>query len=135
LEVELIFDFRKEAMKQRYSPRTATECSISFTGDGVVGEGRVLNLSVPGCLIETSTSLKLGQYLRLHLSFSNGYPSLRIALAAVRRIQGMKVGIEMIRMSAEDAYRLRSLVGYHEPQRKHSAVWSDGVVLSGGETW
>ena len=59
-------------MNNRYSSRTPVKCVVMFSADGVVGEGRVLNLSVPGCLIETSANLKVGQYLHLQLRFSEG---------------------------------------------------------------
>jgi hypothetical protein len=122
-------------MNKRYSSRMPVECSVTLVADGFVGEGRVLNLSVPGCLIETSTRLEVGQYLRVHLQFQNDQIPLRIALAAVRRVEGAKVGLELIRMSHEDRLRLRHIVGYHEPRKPSNPSWSEAVVLSGGESW
>lgn len=118
-------------MNNRYSSRTPVKCVLTFAADGVVGEGRVLNLSVPGCLIETSTKLKVGQYLHLQLRFSDGHAPLRIALAVVRRIEGVLVGLELIRMSNEDQFRLRSIVGHKESRKVTSTTWSEAIVLSG----
>jgi hypothetical protein len=106
-----------------------------FSADGVVGEGRIVNLSVPGCLIATSTKLKVGQYLHLQLRFSEGHAPLRIALAAVRRIEGMLAGLELIRMSNEDQFRLREIIGYKEPRKVTGATWSEAIVLSGCDSW
>ena len=122
-------------MNNRYSSRTPVKCVVMFSADGVVGEGRVLNLSVPGCLIETSANLKVGQYLHLQLRFSEGHAPLRVALAAVRRIEGMLAGLELIRMSNEDQFRLRYIIGYKEPHKVTSATWSEAIVLMGGDSW
>jgi hypothetical protein len=108
---------------------------VAFSADGVVGEGRVLNLSVPGCLIETSINLKVGQYLHLQLRFLEGHAPLRIALAVVRRIEGVRAGLELIRMSKEDQCRLRSIIGYKERRKLASTIWSEPVVLSGCDSW
>lgn len=130
-------DYAKERtiMNNRYSSRTPVKCVVTFSADGVVGEGRVLNLSVPGCLIETSANLKIGQYLHLQLRFSEGHAPLRIALAVVRRIGGMLAGLELIRMSNEDQLRLRYIVGYQDSRKVISTTWSEAIVLMGGDSW
>ena len=122
-------------MNNRYSLRTPVKCVVMFSADGVVGEGRVVNLSVPGCLIATSNKLKVGQYLHLQLRFSDGHAPLRIALAAVRRIEGVLAGLELIRMSDEDQLRLRHIIGYKEPRKVASTAWSEAIVLSGADSW
>lgn len=122
-------------MNNRYSSRTPVKCLVTFSADGVVGEGRVLNLSVPGCLIETSSKLKVGQYLHLQLRFSDGHAPLRIALAAVRRIEGPLAGLELIRMSTDDQFRLRYIIGYKDPRALTRTTWTEAVVLSGGDLW
>ena len=83
-------------MNNRYSSRTPVKCVVTFSADGVVGEGRVLNLSVPGCLIETSANLKVGQYLHLQLRFSEGPAPLRIALAVVLSHRRLAVPFALI---------------------------------------
>ncbi len=122
-------------MNNRYSSRTPVKCVVTFSADGVVGEGRVVNLSVPGCLIETSATLKVGQYLHLQLRFSESHAPLRIALAVVRRLGGMLVGLELIRMSTEDQCRLRHIVGYKDFRHGISTTWSEAIVLLGGDAW
>lgn len=55
-------------MKDRYSARIPVECSIIFSAETMIGEGRVIDVSLPGCLMEISESTRPGGYLRLKLS-------------------------------------------------------------------
>ena len=41
-------------MKTRYSARKATTCKVTLSCGARVGEGQILDLTVPGCLIETA---------------------------------------------------------------------------------
>jgi hypothetical protein len=54
-------------MTARYSRRKAIEGNACIGAEGLVGNGRVLDLSVPGCLLETGLHLKMGQSLRLRI--------------------------------------------------------------------
>jgi hypothetical protein len=100
-----------------------------MTVNGLVGEGILINVSVPGCLIETEMPLIAGQFV--HLRCSLGSHELRISLAAVRWINGKQAGIEFIRMSAQDQARLRWHVGFTEKRRPGSSKWSEAVMCSG----
>ena len=54
-------------MKPRYKPRLSLKSPAVFAVKGEVGQGRVLNLTNPGCLIESSVVVKPGDYLKLKL--------------------------------------------------------------------
>jgi hypothetical protein len=90
----------------------------------------VLDLSVPGCLLETGLHLKVGQSLRLKLTVASGKP-LGITLAVVRWVNGRRAGIEFIRMSKEDQARLRRHAGYVEKRRGGGSLWSEPITLTG----
>jgi hypothetical protein len=45
-------------MKARYSSRKAVECTACIAAEELAGKGRALDLSVPGCLLETGLRLK-----------------------------------------------------------------------------
>ena len=115
-------------MISRYSSRKAIECTASLASQGRLRQGRVLDLSVPGCLLETGLRLEPGQSLQLKLMFPIGKP-LSVTLAVVRWVNGWKAGVEFIRMSQEDQALLRAHVGFAEQRR--SSAWSERVMWTG----
>jgi hypothetical protein len=111
--------------------RKGIQGSACIAAEGLLGNGRVLDLSVPGCLVETGLHLKAGQPLRLRITYGAGKP-LSISLAVVRWLNGRRAGIEFIRMSEEDQVRLRWYVGFQEHCRQPStARWSEAVMCTG----
>jgi PilZ domain len=94
-------------MNARYSMRTpVTGTAAIDDANGVHGQGRVLNLSVPGCLLETSLLLHVGQPVQLTMTFSDG-KAMNVGLAVVRWIKERRAGMEFIRMSVQDQVHLR----------------------------
>ena len=71
-------------MKQRYTKREPVQSTCILSCEGMMGQGQLLNLSVPGCLLKTSMKLKVGQYVDLRLSFPTSATALQVKLAAVR---------------------------------------------------
>lgn len=120
-------------MKKRYSTRTRVKSTGVLSCDGRVGQAEVVNLSVPGCLLTTRMTLKVGQYVDLRLSFTTHPAPLQVTLAAVRWVDRGQVGLEFIRMTEADQSRLRWLAGYIE-QRTPQAHWSERVVCLGTVT-
>lgn len=117
-------------MKKRYTKREPVQSTCILSCDGLMGQGQLVNLSVPGCLLKTSMKLKVGQYVDLRLSFPTSSIPLQIRLAAVRWVKNGQVGLEFIRMSEADQMRLRFLAGYIE-QRTPQQAWSERVVCVG----
>lgn len=54
-------------MKPRYYPRAVVQGSAVFAGEGRTGEGTVLDLTVPGCLIDSPCPPHKGDSLELCL--------------------------------------------------------------------
>ena len=117
-------------MTARYSQRKGVEGSVCIAADGLLGSGRIFDLSVPGCLLETGLQLQANQPLRLRLTYGTG-KSLSVSLAVVRWVKGYRAGIEFIRMSEEDQVRLRWHVGFQEHRRPSVARWSEAVMCTG----
>jgi len=99
----------------------------------MMGQGQLVNLSVPGCLLKTGMKLKVGQYVDLRLSFPTSAAALQVKLAAVRWAKNGQVGLEFIRMSETDQTRLRLLSGYID-KRTPQQAWSERVVCVGTTT-
>ena len=94
-------------MNPRYSVRTSVAGTVVIDdANGVHAQGRVLNLSVPGCLLETSLHLHVGQPVQLTMTFSDG-KAMNVGLAVVRWIKERRAGMEFIRMSLDDQAHLR----------------------------
>ena len=110
-------------MHPRYSERKPTLAKVTLSIGPRVGEGQVLDLTVPGCLLQTAMPLERGQDVQL-LIYLNELRPMRITLGRVRWVSGNAVGIEFIRVSAADQERLRAFTGY-KPQLRHSVRWGE----------
>jgi hypothetical protein len=97
-------------IKLRYCTRVDTRLPVVFAGESFVGEGTVLNLSVPGCAIMSKRAVRSGSYLELKVLLPNQTPPLSVGLARVRWCQGRHFGVEFIRMPGNDQVRLGRLI-------------------------
>lgn len=117
-------------MKHRYSPRVTVEGSAVFANDAMTGEGRVIDLSLPGCLLETPISVRHGQYVQLKLSLPDKKPPINVPLAVVRWVAGNRIGLEFIRSSEEDQARLSSFFPCHPRSASSSSSrWQGGIEI------
>ena len=107
----------------RYSERKPTSAKVTLSAGPRVGEGQVLDLTVPGCLLQTAMPLERGQDVQL-LIYLNELRPMRINLGMVRWVSGRTAGIEFIRMSADDQARLRTFIGYKQ-QMRLSVTWGE----------
>ena len=104
-------------MKMRYCERASTEFPVIFAGDSYVGEGIVLNVSVPGCEISSKKPVEPGAYLEMKVLVPDNGSSLWVGLAKVRWCSGHRFGVEFIRMPGEDQVRLGRLVKQYRSVR------------------
>jgi hypothetical protein len=118
-------------MKARYSQRVSVACSVIFSGEGGVGEGRMLDVSLPGCLLESAAALKCGDYVQLRLFLPDFQSPLHVPLAAVRWVEGNRVGLEFIRTSREEQSRLEQFVRRKSRGAGRHAAWTEGIVVVG----
>lgn len=97
-------------MKPRYYPRALVNASVVFTGNGFMGEGQLLNATVPGCLIQSGFTAKKGDSLTLRLTFPLTGDTFLVAQAVVRWVAGFRFGVEFIQMSRLEQVRYKALV-------------------------
>lgn len=117
-------------MNQRYTKREPVQSTCILSCEGMMGQGQLVNLSVPGCLLKTTMKLRVGQYADLRLCFPTSQTVLQVKLAAVRWAKNGELGLEFIRMSETDQTRLRFLAGYVE-KRTPQQAWSERVICVG----
>ena len=94
----------------RSSTRAAVTFPVRLSCDSKTGEGTLINLSVPGCAIETDLPVEPGDYLELHVMAPDQARPLAVELAKVRWTACHKVGIEFIRVRREHQSRIQRLI-------------------------
>jgi len=117
-------------MKDRHSPRMATTCTVTLSSEHQVSEGRLIDLSVPGCRIETALALEKGDGVQLRIQLPN-QPPLRVNLGVVRWRMGRTIGVEFIRMTEDHQARLRAYAGHVEKRVRPSRVWTEAIYCTG----
>ena len=101
--------------KLRYCERVRTRFPVVFAGEAYVGEGIVLNVSVPGCAVHSRNRVAPGSYLEMRMLVPDTASPLRVGLAKVRWCDGRRFGVEFIQMPGEDQVRLGRLVKKEVP--------------------
>ena len=117
-------------MKPRYSLRKPITGRVLVSCDGRVWEGRVVDLTVPGCRVENAYPLEPGQSVQLQMHV-NRHLSLHIDLGMVRWATQGEAGIEFIRMAKADQLRLRFYVGDVEPPAQPKTRWDEAPLCEG----
>lgn len=97
-------------MDLRSSTRAAVTYPVRLSSDLMTGQGTVINLSVPGCAIETDLPVQPGEYLELLVMAPDQARPLTVGLAKVRWATDQKVGIEFIRVRRDDQSRIHRLI-------------------------
>ena len=115
-------------MQARYSQRIEIECAAMFAGDRAIGEGRVLDLSLPGCLLESSEKIFEGEYVQLRLFLPDTQTPLQVSLAAARWVDGTRAGLEFICTTQDQQRRLEHFVR-RRLVPKGASVSSEGIEV------
>jgi len=105
-------------VKLRYCERVYADFPVMFAGETYVGEGTVLNVSVPGCAIQSRKRLQPGSYLELRLLVPDSASPLRVGLAKVRWCEERRFGVEFIQMPGGDQVRLGQFVNNDAPHSR-----------------
>ncbi len=113
----------------RYSTRKSVRYQATLSCEGRVGEGAVMDCSVPGCQLETQWPLKRGQCLQLRIQIDR-QTAIRVDLGVVRWVRGAKAGIEFIRMTAEAQHRLKTHTGFVSRRAPADTAWRESVVCT-----
>jgi hypothetical protein len=101
---------RVDVTETRSSARVALQCSIIVATGVQTGEGRVLNLSKHGCLVESPLHIKAGDHLQLRLFLPDSDQSVCASLAVVRWVQATLFGVEFLTIDEKYRSRLNQFV-------------------------
>lgn len=94
----------------RSSTRITVTYPVRLLSDSMIGQGTLINLSGPGCALETTLPMQPGDYLELHVMAPDQARPLTVGLAKVRWAAEQKAGIEFIRMQRDHQSRLQRLI-------------------------
>lgn len=97
-------------MKPRSAPRVPVKVLAIFTVGSVYGQGRVLDFSIPGCLMESSLAVKVGDRIQLKCFLPVPQPPLCVTEGVVRWVKGTRFGVEFVKMSEKDRRQLNQFV-------------------------
>jgi hypothetical protein len=88
------------AMASRYGTRVSVECAVVYTGEMLVSEGRIRNVSLSGCQLEGAhQTMKCGDTVHLRVFMPDQQIPLNVPLAVVRWVGTNRAGLEFIRSS------------------------------------
>ena len=85
-------------MTPRYKDRIPIKAKVTFSVGSQVGQGVALDLTVPGCRIESGMAAYKSQSLQLKMFLPGLKSPLLVALAIVRWTNGTRFGVEFIKM-------------------------------------
>jgi hypothetical protein len=105
--------------KREYT-RVPAEFSLTFRGKQGDGKGRLVDLAIRGCAMETDEVVKRGEVLQVTLKMPNARPPVDIEAAVVRYSQGIRLGLEFLRMGEKSEKELREFV--QERLDRHKAT-------------
>ncbi len=83
---------------------------ITFSGEGLAGDGTLLNISMGGCSFATSAGLAIGKVVRLVLEISSEVSPVIVDAALVRHARKGGAGVEFIRWQDPERERLQLFV-------------------------
>ena len=97
-------------IETRSSVRVAIQCLIIVAYGVQTDEGRVLNLSKNGCLVESLLRIKAGDRLQLRLFLPESDQSICVPLAVARWAEAPRFGVEFVKMDERYRPRLRECI-------------------------
>lgn len=97
-------------MELRETPRFRVEFRSAFSGEHIEGEGKMLNLSMDGCKIESDMSVQKDNVLALRVHVPQFDYPIQVEQAAVQWTKGKEFGLQFIRVLPEGLKLLHRLI-------------------------
>ena len=97
-------------MELRKTARLRVEFRSAFSGEHIEGEGKVLDLSMDGCRIESDMSVQKDDVLALRIHAPQFDYPIQIEQATVRWTKGKEFGLEFMRVFPDGLKQLHRLI-------------------------
>jgi hypothetical protein len=102
-------------MSTRRTPRVTLRCPILIEGDDYFADGQLVDISSPGCGIETNHPLQPGEYVQLRMMTWVGIPHFTVSLSKLRWVDHGRCGVEFLLMQDDEQARLKKAIHEIEP--------------------
>ena len=122
-------------MKARYRERVQLNIPVIFTMGTHLGEGRVLDLTVPGCLIKSPVTVRKGQTVQLKMNLPGLKKPFTVSLAVVRWTDGKTFGVEFIRMEEPEQLLLNRFMAQHLSDLAPTKTKRNGFSAGSASNW
>jgi hypothetical protein len=120
-------------MKPRYRPRIPFKLPVVFTAGAQIGEGRILDLTIPGCLIESPVTVQADESVQLKIHLPGLKRPLTVGLGVVRWTNGKQFGVEFIRMEESQGVLLRRFMAQHVSDLAPAKTKQNAFYGTGGQ--
>lgn len=102
-------------MNRRQHSRVPLGLAVLCVGEHTRSDGRVTNLSMGGCAVQSAATVPAGLPVKLRLSFPYKRGPLEVELAIVRWSRDGTCGLQFIIVSTKAQERLRLVVSNVKP--------------------
>ena len=96
--------------EQRLYQRSPVNFPIAFANDEVTGTGRVGDISMAGCTVQTDAQMAQGAIFHLSLGIQDAVTTIKIDAAMVRNVQFDRAGLMFLKFQKSERERLQNLV-------------------------
>lgn len=118
-------------MHCRIRPQLVCTCMTTYTANGLIGTGRLLDTSIPGWTRLARTRLVEGDYLQLQLFLPEQAHPVLVRLAVVTWINGMRFGVRPLMMDADQKARLAEFVRFWSPTEGYlSDLMTEEIIIT-----
>lgn len=97
-------------MEKRQQPRFTSQFRSTFSGGQREGQGRTLDLSSGGCMIETDLPVVVGASFECRIYIPGLDWPLRIDEAQVRWVKAKTFGIQFTKVQPDEAAKLKQVI-------------------------
>ncbi len=97
-------------MEQRRERRVQVQYPISFEGNQGVSKGKLFNLSMGGCAIESGSYVQVGTTVTLRVYIPTHKEPIHIDRAGVTWSAGQDFGVEFADIDSKEKERLQKLI-------------------------
>lgn len=104
-----IGDNRNRLDRRQYT-RLKRKFPITFSGEGIAGDGTLVDISMAGCGFTTGTDLPTGMVMRVRLQIADDIPAVAVDAAVVRHTRQRAHGVEFIQWQERERERLQIFV-------------------------
>ena len=98
-------------MEKRQQPRFTSQFRSTISGGQGEGQGRTLDLSAGGCMIETDLPVVVGASFECRIYVPGLDWPLRIDEAQVRWVKANTFGIQFVKIQPVEEAKLKQIIG------------------------